>query len=113
MVSNGKNVALPENTKVLLFKTVREILVNSVKHSQASYVKIDLDYSDTTLYLIIHDDGVGMTDVSVDRSSVSERGFGLMSINERITYLGGEFKIVSQPNHGTIVTLQIPLNGQS
>lgn len=113
VVSNGKNVALPENTKVLLFKTVRELLVNSVKHSQASYVRIDLDYSDTTLYIIIHDDGVGMTDVSVDRSSVSERGFGLMSINERITYLGGEFKIVSQPNHGTIVTLQIPLDGQS
>ncbi len=113
VVSSGKKVALPENTKVLLFKTVRELLVNSVKHSQASYVRIDLDYSDTTLCIIIHDDGVGMADVSVDRSAVSERGFGLMSINERITYLGGEFKIVSQPNHGTIVTLQIPLDGQS
>lgn len=110
--SNGKNVALAENTKVLLFKTVRELLVNSVKHSQAAYVKIDLDYNETALYITIQDDGVGMDDVKVNQSSLSGRGFGLMSINERITYLGGEFKITSQPNHGTIVTLQIPLNGQ-
>lgn len=113
VVSSGKSVVLPENTKVLLFKTVRELLVNSVKHSQAGYVQIDLNYTDTTLYLTIHDDGIGMPDVTVDRSSKSASGFGLMSINERITYLGGEFKIMSQPNHGTIVALQIPLDGQS
>lgn len=113
VISNGKNVALSENTKVLLFKTVRELLVNSVKHSQASYVKIDLDYSDEALYVTINDDGVGMVDIEVNQSPMSGRGFGLMSINERITYLGGEFKIKSTPNHGTIVTLQIPLEGRS
>lgn len=111
--STGENVTLPENTKVLLFKTVRELLVNCVKHSQASYVKIDLDCSDTALCLLIQDDGMGMADMTVGESSLSELGFGLMSINERITYLGGEFKIESQPHNGTVVTLQIPLDGQS
>jgi|GEM_PF-1584653 len=113
VICRGENIALPESTKVLLFKTVRELLVNSVKHSQGTDVKISLDYAAATLTISIEDDGVGMDNEEIDQSLLSGRGFGLISIKERITYLGGEFKIDSQSNHGTVVTLQIPIEGQS
>lgn len=109
VTSHGKEIALAENTKVLLFKAVRELLVNSVKHAQASYVEINLGYSDTAISITIHDDGVGMTDTVVRSPSLSGSGFGLLSIEERITYLGGAFHIQSQPNGGTVAMVKVPL----
>lgn len=108
VIGNGQEIHLPETAKVLLFKTVRELLVNIVKHAKAGYVKIELKIADDTLTLIIHDNGVGL---NANRSDASENkeGFGLLNIRERLTYLGGRFEISSHEDEGTTAQLQIPV----
>ncbi len=108
LISNGQEVQLPEAAKVLLFKTVRELLVNIVKHAQASYVKIELKIVDDILSLSITDNGIGLQTTAANGKKQQD-GFGLLNIRERLTYLGGNFEISSPQNQGTTSQLQIPM----
>jgi len=109
VVSNGQDINLPEDAKVLLFKTVRELLVNIVKHAAASYVKIEIRLVDEDLHLVIEDNGIGMENTNVIERAGGQTGFGLLSIRERLTYLGGKFHIGSKQRQGTIAHLIVPL----
>jgi len=109
VVGNGQEIQLPEPAKVLLFKTVRELLVNIVKHAQAGYVKIELEVKSGSLFMTIHDNGVGLNNTPNSRDKKSD-GFGLLNIRERLTYLGGQFEISSNEDGGTTARLQFPVN---
>ncbi len=109
VVSNGNGFNLPEDTKVLLFKTVRELLVNIVKHAKASYVRIDLRCDETTLLIQVWDDGVGLPEGDFLKKCRTKECFGLLSIRERLTYLGGEFAVKNASPQGTLATLRVPM----
>lgn len=109
VVGNGQEIQLPEPAKVLLFKTVRELLVNIVKHAQAGYVKIELKEIKNTLSMTVNDNGVGLANSQPDADEKTD-GFGLLNIRERLTYLGGQFEIYSNEGGGTTARLQIPVN---
>lgn len=109
VICNGQDIQLAEDAKVLLFKTVRELLVNIVKHAAASYVKIELKVDNGVLYLFIQDNGIGIKDVNAAEREQEREGFGLLHIRERLTYLGGRFEISSVAGEGTSVQLQIPI----
>jgi len=93
---------LNEEIRVLLFQAVRELLVNVVKHAQASQVQIAIAKEGKYLKVTVSDDGVGLSpDVS--------HGFGLFSIRERLKYLGGQLEVLSAPGQGAQVALMVPL----
>lgn len=108
-VDNGPK-PLDEEIKVLLFHAVRELLVNVIKHAQATRVRIAIDGKVTDLHIRVEDNGVGLT-VPLD-ASVGARGFGLFSIRERLKYMGGHLEVESGPGQGTRVTLVVPLKQQ-
>lgn len=56
--------------------------------------------------IVVEDDGKGFDISCLDGKS---RGFGLFSVRERITHIGGEFDIQSVRDGGTRVTLLAPL----
>jgi signal transduction histidine kinase len=57
------------------------------------------------------DDGVGFTPLKGYASNkTGSKGMGLFSIKERLNQLGGKCTIVSKLNHGTRVSLMLPLN---
>lgn len=107
VIGNGQEIRLPDTAKILLFKTVRELLVNIVKHANADYVKIELKENEGILSLTISDNGIGLPNQS-GTSSPRRHGFGLLNIQERLTYLGGCFAISSRTGQGTQAHLQIP-----
>ncbi len=59
---------------------------------------------------IAEDDGKGFDVGAVNLQSGETRGLGLLGMEERITLLGGRFYIESQPDHGTSLTLEVPLH---
>lgn len=111
VIGNGQDIQLSEDAKVLLFKTIRELLVNIVKHAAASYVRIELKEQDGVLQLLIRDNGVGIKDVEAASRNQERIGFGLQHIRERLTYLGGQFEISSEKGQGAQVDLRIPMGG--
>jgi len=103
---------LDDDVRVLLFKVVRELLLNIAKHAQASSAKISLNRDGNRICITVEDDGIGFDTVN-DRAPMGKKGgFGLFSIRERLDHLGGDFKIESLPGKGTRVIILAPLGMQ-
>jgi CheY-like chemotaxis protein len=102
---------LPEDLAVVLFQSVRELLMNVVKHAGTGRAEVRLESVGPALHLIVRDEGPGF-DCGVRAAtpaSSGSNGFGLFSIRERMRAVGGTLQIESSPGHGTTVTLTIPL----
>ncbi|MBW1799599.1 MAG: sensor histidine kinase [Deltaproteobacteria bacterium] len=100
---------LDENVRALLFRNVRELLTNVVKHARAEKVGVHLLEDAGGLKIVVEDDGVGF---DPDTGSIVQNqagGFGLFSIRERMTDLGGSFDIRSEPGSGCKAILNVPL----
>ena len=99
-----------KDVRTLLFESVRELLFNAVKHAQADRVTLDLALdADDQLCITVADQGIGFEPAGLDdRSKAGQVGWGLFSIRERLTLLGGRFDIDSAPGRGTRVRLVAP-----
>ncbi|MDJ0656162.1 MAG: PAS domain S-box protein [Xanthomonadales bacterium] len=93
----------------LIYRSVRELLTNIVKHAQAQDVKISYRHGDEGLSITVEDNGAGFDTSLLDPNRDLTR-FGLFSIRERLGHIGGRFKVESRPGRGTRVTLLAPLH---
>ncbi len=106
--SNAGREPLPDAVKVLLYRSVRELLINVAKHANATVVNISVDKIKNNLHITVEDNGDGF-DVSIlNGSSRRPKGFGVLSIQERLRHIGGHFEIRSDNGNGTKVTLVAP-----
>jgi signal transduction histidine kinase len=93
---------------VLLYRAVRELLLNVVKHAQAHQVEISVGRVGDQIRILVGDDGVGF-DVSQADQLAPTGGFGLFSIQEGLGHIGGRLEIDSAPGKGTRALLIAPL----
>jgi len=101
---------LTEEAKILLYRSIRELLVNIAKHADAKTVSVNLATLNSNIEITIKDNGKGFDTSKLDGKSAKSRGFGLFSIRERLTHIGGRFDIESRKGRGTKVTLLAPLD---
>jgi PAS domain S-box-containing protein len=94
---------------VILFQAVRELLLNIVKHAQATYVNIYIQRACNDLRIIVEDNGIGFEINLIDHKHHKIKGFGLFSIYERLEYYGGSMMIKSEKGQGTRITLLMPM----
>ncbi|NEQ30737.1 MAG: sensor histidine kinase [Leptolyngbya sp. SIO4C5] len=111
------NCAIPVEAKVqievepspevatALYRIVQEALTNISKHSQADRVQLSLCDRPGDLKLDIEDNGQGFD------PSQNTTGFGLQSMRERTTALGGSFYLHSQPEQGCQIQVVMPRQG--
>lgn len=101
---------LYDQVKVLLYRSVRELLVNAAKHARAKVVKVALSTVDDYVQVTVEDDGTGFQPPDIAASpGGSSGGFGLFSIRERLAHMGGRLEIESRRRSGTIIRLFAPL----
>jgi len=105
---DGAPKSLDDDVRVLLFRDVRELLINVVKHAEAKNVCVSLRQVDSEIEIVVEDDGIGFV-VSEDVMSARAGAFGLFSIRERLERCGGRIEIDSEPGKGTSVTIRAPL----
>jgi PAS domain S-box-containing protein len=97
-----------EETKVLLFESVRELLFNVVKHAGAASARVEMSRDDGDgLRISVIDHGVGF-DPKAMLKNLDENHFGLFSIRERMELIGGKLEIQSSPGHGAALNLIAP-----
>jgi len=97
--------ALPEELAQCLYRVAQEAIQNIVKHSGAKVARVELVVANESIKLNITDNGRGF-EVPADRGKAS---LGLVSMNERIRLVKGEFVIWSRPGEGTRVEAIVPL----
>jgi signal transduction histidine kinase len=107
---------LPEDQVMLLFQSVRELLINASKYAGTGAATVTLELRDRHLRIDVSDEGAGF-DVAAAAAGdagtsvgASSSKFGLFSIRERMKALGGSFDIESAPGKGVRATLTLPLN---
>ncbi len=103
----SRPLELDTDMRVLLFRAVKELLHNMVKHARARTVWIDIKRRRGSIHLTVQDDGVGFPDPMPDVSSGA--GFGLFAIRERVTAQGGSFRIDRRPGGGALIHQSVPL----
>jgi PAS domain S-box-containing protein len=103
---DSRTARAPASTNMLIYRVVREALLNVRKHARARTVRVQLqDISDGFLVRIV-DDGVGYSPAEVeDRPG----HLGLILMRERVQAAGGWCRIESMPGGGTTVEFWVPL----
>ena len=104
---------LADHVKILLYRSVRELLVNIAKHARAKSVRITSYRLNNNILLTVEDDGKGFDLSKLENKFHETKRFGLFSIRERLRHIGGRFKIQSANGNGTKITLQAPLKDEN
>lgn len=107
---DGQYKSLDYDVRVFLFQTVRELLINVVKHAQADQAKVCTKRHDTHVQIIVEDNGIGFDPASLHSDVTETTGFGLFIIRERLHYIDGYMDVKSERDRGTRVTLMAPLS---
>lgn len=84
-----------------IYRIVQEGFSNSLKHGNATRIKLNLNFSEEGLAVVISDNGKGT-------SIVEETGLGLKNMRERVNELNGELKISSKEKEGFKIFFTVP-----
>ncbi len=101
--------ALSADEETALFRIMQEALTNIAKHAQAQSVFVSLQEDDETISLVVADDGIGFNTDDILHCIGGGNGWGLLGIQERVQLLGGDCRIISAPERGTQLHVDIPL----
>lgn len=93
-----------------IYRCVQEGLTNAVRHAEAKNATIELTEQPAgdhgieapMLRIAVSDDGRGF-------DAGARRGFGLTGMEERVRAIGGQFNIMSKPEQGTYLVIEIPI----
>jgi two-component system sensor histidine kinase DegS len=99
----GEEPALPSAMTVALFRLAQEAITNVLKHAQATYLEIRLEFASSAVNLVVRDNGKGFD------PDEKKDGFGLLGMKERVKLLEGKIKFESRAGWGTRVMIHIPL----
>jgi signal transduction histidine kinase len=98
--------AMKGEIKINLYRMVQEIMQNAVKHAECKNILVSFVRTNSVLTVSISDDGKGYV------SKSGKKGIGMRNIESRVSKLDGTWGIESEPNKGTKITLQLPLEDQ-
>jgi len=101
-----ESISLLPQAEDHLFRIAQEALSNTLRHSKADQMLIKLLNYDNKVHMTIQDNGVGF-DVELKKQS----SYGLLTMEERVTELGGALQVMSEVGVGTTIHLWIPVPG--
>jgi signal transduction histidine kinase len=102
------SVPLTEDMRAILFRNVRELLNNVIRHANASQVNVRLEQDNASTVIFVEDDGIGFDPEEAFQQMTRDGGYGLFSIQQRMSDLGGSLEIQSKPGKGSQATLIAP-----
>lgn len=92
-----------------LFQVINEALANVYRHSSAKHVEVGSRVVGESFEITVRDDGVGFNVAQALRQDARRLSFGLISMQERVSALGGVLTLRSQSGRGTRVLISLPL----
>ncbi len=108
-LTDGKPKPLSPDVRVLLYQSVRELLINVAKHARATRVTVEVRRESERIRIRVADDGVGFDVETVLSSAYRNRSVGLFFVRERLDYIGGTLEVDARPGRGSQFTLTAPL----
>ena len=100
---DGELPPLPISIEDELYAIAQEALNNSLRHSSASKVTVEIELVEDELILSVQDNGIGFEIQNV------KQGIGLGSMQERARKIDGDIEITSQPGQGTLIKVKVEI----
>jgi signal transduction histidine kinase len=107
---SGRPHKLTDEIENELYRVAQEALCNVRKHSRAGCVSILLSYSTAAVMLAIKDNGKGF---AIKQPRAGANGFGLPTMCDRASRLGGRMDINSVQGTGTELRMSVPLRNKT
>ena len=95
------------NEEVTLYRTITELINNTMKHADAEKIVLHLRKSDRQITVFYSDNGRGF---NLKKATESLKGMGLVNMKSRIESLEGTFQMASSINSGMQATINLPYN---
>lgn len=99
----GHWTGLDKNLKLIIYRTIQELIQNIIKHAKASFVLVQLSHHNDIISITVEDDGIGMDVDILDKVP----GMGLEGIRQSIGYLKGQFSLRSEKGKGTTIYIEL------
>lgn len=110
---DGDAVELPQPHRVTLLRAAQASLANVRDHAKASNAVVTVAFLGSEVTMDIYDDGVGFDTSGLKDSTYARTdgsGFGIPSLQERVTALDGSLDLEAAPGEGTVVAIRLPLD---
>ncbi|MDY8136775.1 sensor histidine kinase [Aquimarina sp. 2201CG5-10] len=101
LTSNKEIRTLDNKAEIIIFRILQEFFTNTIKHSKASNLKVDVSYDQDKILIKAEDDGVGF-DI---KNTKTRQGIGLCNIQNRGKLIEAEVVLDSEEGKGTSITL--------
>ena len=92
----GHIYQIPNNVEIVIFRILQEFFSNTIKHSQASNLDIEIFFNELELKILAKENGKGF-----DVENVNNSGIGILNIKKRAKLIGAEIELKSKINEGT------------
>ena len=109
IIDDGLPKPLAHEARSILYRAVRELLINVAKHANTQAATVESASDATRILIRVSDRGVGYDPAA--RTAAPRRPLGLISVRERLALIGGSLEIRSVPGAGTVAELSAPLEG--
>jgi signal transduction histidine kinase len=97
-----------EDFEMKVYNIINELINNSLKHSEGTYIKLIIEGLNNEIIFDIEDNGKGFD----TKNFITKDGFGLTQVRARISNMNGKFSVISIPNKGTNVNVKIPIQNK-
>ncbi|GGE39887.1 GAF domain-containing protein [Pedobacter psychrotolerans] len=97
-----KQTKLDTFMELAIFRTLQELMVNVVKHAEATRCDVIVLKEESNVLITVRDNGKGM------HPKLHQPGIGISSIKSKVLLLKGTIKINSRPGEGTQVRISLP-----
>jgi len=102
---------LNEEIRFLIFECLRELLLNVIKHADVQEAEVTIMREDKDkIKIIVMDAGKGFDPRVIENRTTESLSFGLFSIQQRLSHIGGDMTIKTAPGKGTHITLTVPVS---
>jgi len=104
VVDFGTAMTLPAPIGSFLFRAVKELITNALKHGPATEVVVQVRRDYENIRIVVSDDGKGFSDATNHKD-----GLGLAWMRERLRSFGGKLSVESSTGQGARVTIDLPV----
>ncbi|MEZ4854521.1 ATP-binding protein [Flavobacterium sp.] len=96
---------LENSLEISIFRIIQELITNAIKHAKPSEINIYLTKHDTTINIMIEDNGKGFNTKILSKTN----GIGIKNIEKKVEQLNGTISIESETNKGTNIIIDLPI----
>jgi PAS domain S-box-containing protein len=102
------NIRFSEVKEIMIYNVIIEAFNNSLKHSEADLIKLNISRENDSVFVLYSDNGIGFN--LEEKMSINNSSLGLFSIINRVKILEGNYHIETTPGNGFLLSIVFPIN---